>query len=666
MQSLASETLIAFRPLFGVIHSDANQVIAMPDLSGSVCKARFGPYEVDFRAGELLKNGRRIRLQDQPLQVLAMLLEQPGGVVTRDELRQKLWPTDTFVDFEHGLNNAINRLREALNDSAEKPRFIETLPRRGYRFMAPVEMPEPPVRVDVAATKASAWRAAKIGWGALAVAVVAAVLFTWNVGGVRSRFALRVKIRSLVVLPFENFSSDPSQEYLADGITNALTTELAQIGSIQVISRTSAIHFKGSKKSLREIARELNVDGVVEGTVERSGNRVSITSQLIDAKTDRHLWAKSYEMALGDILSVESRVARDIAQEMQVRLTPQEQARLSRTHTVDPEAYEYYLRASPHSGLANDEDNAAAIDLLERAVAADPRFAQAQAALAMEYTTRAVNLEPENKLWEEKAFAAAEKALALDSELAETYLARGRILWTAPNHFPHERAIREYRHALTLNPNLADAHHEIANIYNHIGLLDKGREEIEKAVALDPLNTAARFRVGINLLYRGKYDEALTAIQDSKRFFPRLWVFQTSFAMFQLGRREEAAVRVDEFMKEHPEETDTGGLLAGLQALFAAAEGRNTRAQEKIQAALKSGQGYQHFHHTAYAIASAYSLMNKPQVAMTWLERAADEGFPCYPLFEMDPNLNNLRQNPRFIKFMAAQRKQWEYFKATL
>jgi TolB-like protein/DNA-binding winged helix-turn-helix (wHTH) protein len=631
-----------------------------PPHAGAV---RFGTFEVDVRAGELRKHGTRIKLQDQPLQILAMLLERPGEVVTREELRQKLWPADTFVDFDHGLNNAINRLRDALGDAADTPRFIETLPRRGYRFLAPVEA-EPVATLE---PRKPQWQSAVWGGAIAVLAITAAVVLGLNPNGMRGRVFGRptpARLRSLAVLPLENLAGDPSQEYFADGMTDALTTELAQIGSIQVISRTSAIHYKGSKESLREIARELNVDGVVEGTVQRSGNRVSITSQLIDAKTDRHLWAKSYEMALGDILSVESRVARDIAQEMQVRLTPQEQARLSRTHTVDPEAYEYYLRASPHSGLANHEDNAAAIELLERAVAADPSFAQAQAALAVDYTIRAVNLEPLNGEWEEKAFAATERALALNPDLAEAYLARGRILWTPPNHFPHERAIREYRHALTLNPNLADAHQEIANIYNHIGLFDKGREEIEKAVALDPLNTAARFRLGINLLYQGKYQEALTAIQDSKRFFPRLWVFQTAFAMFQLGRRGEATVRVDEFMKEHPEDTDLGGLLAGLQALFAAAEGRNTRAQEKIQAALKSGQGYLHFHHTAYAIASAYSLMNKPQVAMTWLERAADEGFPCYPLFEIDPNLNNLRQNPRFIEFMARQKKQWEYFEA--
>jgi len=213
---------------------------------------------------------------------------------------------------------------------------------------------------------------------------------------------------------------------------------------------------------------------------------------------------------------------------------------------------------------------------------------------------------------------------------------------------------------------LAEAHHELASIYNHIGLLEKGRQEIEKAVALDPLNTGARFRVGINLLYQAKYEEALSAMRDSERYSPRFWAFQTAFALFQLGRKEEASARIEEYLRKHPKEPDTGGLLASMQALFAAAERRNSRAEEKIQRAIRIGQGYQHFHHAAYAIASAYSLMNKPELATKWLETAANGGFPCYPLFEKDPNLNNLRQNPRFIGFMARQKKQWEYFKATL
>ncbi len=503
-----------------------------------------------------------------------------------------------------------------------------------------------------------------------AVVMLAAVI-ALNVGGWRDRLLGRAganapEIHSLAVLPLENLSGDPQQEYFAEGMTEELTTDLAKISALRVISRISAMQYKATKKSLPQIAKELNVDAVIEGSVERSGDRVRITAQLIDAMTDRHLWAKTYETSLGDVLTLESQVAREVTEEVRAQLTPQERARLVRARPVNPEAYEYYLRAKLHHGLSNREDNAAAIDLLERAVAFDPNFAPAYADLAADYTIRFANLEPRQRQWEEKAFAAAQKALSLDPDLAEAYAARGNILWTVANHFPHERAVREVQHAIALNPNLAEAHAELALIYYHIGLLEKAHEELQKAIALDPLNSEWRRRSATNLIYMGNYGEALTAMQGSERSFPRLSTFLAALALFQLGRKDEASARVEEYLRAHSEEPDVGGLLSGMQALLAAAKGKNRRAEDKIQAAVKIGQGFQHFHHTAYVIASAYSLINKPDAAMLWLERTADEGFPCYPLFETDPNLNNLRQNPRFIEFMAAQKKQWEHFKATL
>jgi TolB-like protein/DNA-binding winged helix-turn-helix (wHTH) protein len=620
-----------------------------------------------------------------------MLLERRGEVVTREELHQRLWSTDTFVDFDHGLNNAINRLREALSDSAETPRFIETLPRRGYRFVAPVEdaapaaanaasagnpvaptseaatlpMGEPATKAPQAA--GARLRLRSLWMGALALGATLAILAGLNVGAWRQRVLGKSgppKIQSIAVLPLENLSGDPAQDYFVDGMTDALITDLAQISALRVISRTSVMQYKGTKKPLREIARELNVDAIVEGAVVRSGDRVRISSQLIQAATDRHLWAKQYERDVPNILALQSEVAQALANEIQVKLTPKEQARLARSQRINSGAYDLYLRAPLHVGLANREDNQAAVELLEQAVAIDPNFAPAYAALGREYRTKAFTLDPEGKQWEEKAFAAVEKALSLDPELGEAYVARGYLLWSLANHYPHERAAQDYRRALALNPNLAETHHQLANVYNHIGLLDKGFEEAQRAVALDPRNTGARFRVGINLLYQGKYEESLTAIRDSERFFPSLWAFQTSFALYQLGRKDEAAARVDEFLKKYPQ--DSGGLLTGMQALFAAAAGDRRRAEERIQNAVKIGEGYQHFHHTAYIIASAYALMNKPEPAMKYLQRAAEDGFPCYPLYDRDADLNNLRKNPRFVQFMADLKKQWEYHKANL
>lgn len=663
----------------------------MPEPGQPLRAVRFGAFEADFQSGELRKHGLKLRLQDQPFQVLAMLLERRGEMVTREELHQRLWPTDTFVDFDHGLNNAINRLREVLGDSADSPRFVETLPRRGYRFIARVDESAPPsahtsppgdaapvgadpATISTAKPATELSRAARKGprlqdWWLIVFALAAclAIAVAFDPGGLRQRVLGRggpAKIQSIAVLPLENLTGDPSQEYFADGMTDGLTTELAQVSALRVISRTSAVRYKGEKKPLAQIARELKVGGVVEGSVKRAGEHVWITIQLIDTATDRHLWARSYERDLRDIAALQSEVARDIAGQIRVQLTPQEQARMARSQRMNSEAYDLYLRALLHAGLENREDNQAALDLLEQAVAIDPNFAPAYAALSREYRTRAFTLDPKGKQWEEKAFGAVEKALSLDPELAEAYVARGYLLWSLANHYPHEKAALDYRHALALKPNLAEAHHRLASLYNHIGLLDKGFEEAQRAVVLDPQNTGARYSVGINLLYQGKYEESLTAIRDSQRFLPSLWAFQTSFALYQLGRKDEAAARVEEFLKRDP--LDTGGVLTGMQAMFAADAGDPRRAEERIRSAVKIGQGYQHFHHTAYIIASAYALMNKAEPAMKYLQMAAEDGFPCYPLFERDANLNNLRMDPHFVRFMADLKKQWEHHKATL
>src|SRR5947207_11765530 len=258
--------------------------------TGSGRLVRFGEFEIDERAGELRKEGIKVRLQEQPLQILQILLEHPGEVVTREELRKRVWPSDTFVDFDHGINNAIKRLREALGDTAETPRFIETLPRRGYRFIASLE----------AARPASS------------------------------------PIQSIAVLPLENLSRDPEQEYFADGMTEALITSLAKIGSLRVISRTTVMHYRGVRRPLPEIARELGVQAVVEGTVLRSGEKVRISVQLIETSSDTHLWAESYERDLRDILWLQSEISQAVAREIQAKLTPAEQERLTRTRSVSP------------------------------------------------------------------------------------------------------------------------------------------------------------------------------------------------------------------------------------------------------------------------------------------------------------------------------------------
>lgn len=630
-------------------------------------RLRFDGFEVDLRAGELRKHGARIRLQGQPLQVLVLLLESAGEVVTREELKQQLWPADTFVDFDDGLNTAVKKLRDALDDSADRPRYIETLPRRGYRFIgalnpnqdAGCDIPEPALR-----PKETTWA----GWPGWRPAVAAVILLAalavvgTKVYSIRSQPQVhqRASVRSIAVLPLSNLSGDAGQDYFAAGLTDELTTELARIDSLRVISHTSAVLYEG--KPLAQIAGELQVDAVLEGSVVRSGNRVRVNAQLIQARTDQHLWAESYDRDLRDVLALQSEIASTIAHQVQLTLSPQLQERLVSRPRVIPEAYDLYLRATAHLGQMNRADNRQSIDLLEKAVASDPNFALAYAELAIEYSVRAAEFRPGQRELQEQAKMAAAKALALDPNLPEGYMARARLTWVRANHFPHEAAIADLQHALRLDPNLGEAHHLLGNIYNHVGVLDKAGAHIQQAMAVDPTSPARRFRVGVNLLYQGRWQEALQVLRDSQQFFPALWAYQNAFALVQLGRLDDAEQLVRNSAREDTPET--AGLLESMEAVLAARRGNSDRAESKIRASIRRGEQFQHFHHVAYGIASAYAVMNRRREALHWLRRAAEDGFPCYPLFLKDHNLDNLRQDPQFVKFMADLEQQWKHYAA--
>ena len=623
---------------------------------------RFGLFEADLNTSELRKNGLKVKLQEQPFQILALLLEHRGELVTREELHKELWPADTFVDFDVGLNVAIKKLRDAIGDSAENSRFVETIPRHGYRFISRVEEVAP--AAEESRLSGETRRRNAIWASTLAVAGALILLLGLTAGRVRSRLWGRPKasvIRSIAVLPLENLSGDSTQNYFTDGMTDALTTNLAQIGDLTVISRAAVMRYKGNSELPGEIARKLQVDALVEGSVVRSGNRVRIAAQLVDPATNRNIWSKSYERDLGDIMNLQGEVARAIATEIEGKLRPREQVLLSRTVPVKPEAYDYYLRGHLYSYRESSTDNEVAIGMLDRAIALDPDFAPAYAELADAYRIRFTQFAPREKQWEEKAFQAADRALSLNPDLAEAYVARGFLLWTPSKGFRHKEAIQEYRHALSLNPNLDEAHHYLGNIYIHIGLLDEGIGELQRAVAINPSNTPARARIGVALLYQGKCEQALAIFQSN------LWEanqtlrgYQMGWSLFCLGKTEEAFATVEEYLKKYP--ADEGGLLSSMQALLYAATRQERLAEVQIRQAQK-GRDFIHFHHTEYNIASAYALMHKDGLAIQWLQTAAGEGFPCYPVFARDPNLANLRNDPRFLQFMADQKKQWEYYK---
>ena len=380
----------------------------MVDTSQHSSIVRFGLFELDLRAGELRKNGVKIKLQEQCFRILAALLRKPGDVVTREELRSELWPSDTFVDFDHSLNAAVKRLRDALDDSAENPRFIETLSRRGYRFIAA----RAPDAVEPEQLQSKTRRSVVLLFSAFLV-VIAAVIFVLYDGGVRgkisSSFAAQPHIHSLAVLPLTNFSGDPEQEYFADAMTDELIGELSRINSLKIISRTSVMQYKGEKrKSLPQIARELGVDGVIEGSVLHSGNRVRIAAQLVYAPTDEHLWSATYERDLGDVLKMQADVAEAITQQIRLKLTPEQITRLHQARPINPEAFQDYLMSGSFARMPDEYEGIEKAQIyLKKAIQKDPNFATAHMRLADTYYNlgelrgwpRGMRLNPPNNLF---------------------------------------------------------------------------------------------------------------------------------------------------------------------------------------------------------------------------------------------------------------------------
>jgi eukaryotic-like serine/threonine-protein kinase len=494
------------------------------------------------------------------------------------------------------------------------------------------------------------------------VAVLSAVWFSRRL---RTATPAATTIKSLAVLPMVNISGDQSQDYFAEGMTETLIAGLAKVAALRVTSRTSVMQFKGSQKPLKEIARQLNVDAVVEGSVQRAGDKITVAVSLIDASTEEHLWTANYNRDLRDVFTVQNEVATAITQAIQIKLTPQEQSRLGRARPINPAAYDDFLRGRYYLNRQTKADNESAIQALNQAVTSDPEFAAGWAELAQAYVWKLFLFAPDERDLPEKAFVAVGKALALDPDLPEAYLARGRLLWTPANHFPHAQVMQEYRRALALNPSLDEARNQLALVLSHVGLLDEALAELDKALATNPSNNLARYRVGEVLLFQSKNEEALAALRNvPPEVNPALVGHQIVFALHNLGRKEEAAATLEKFLNDYP--ADNRGLLTSLQAILAASDGQYREAEEKIQSAIERGKGFGHFHHTAYHIACAYAIMNQHEQAIKWLESVSNSGFPCYVLFERDNNLNNLRQDPRFQALLAELKQEWEQYKKAL
>jgi eukaryotic-like serine/threonine-protein kinase len=502
--------------------------------------------------------------------------------------------------------------------------------------------------------------------GGLALGVTLLLLVGLNLWGMHDRRpgpAAPVRIQSLAVLPLENLSNDSAQ--LGDGMTEALTTDLGRISALRVISRTAVMRYKGTTKSAPEIARALGVDAVLEGGIQRAGDSLRVDLRLISAASGYQLWAQRFDEGMEKRFAVEDAISRSLVSALKLSVTSSEERQLRTPPTTNVEAYDDFLRGKIHARTETPGEDSIAIGLFKHAVALDPGFAAAYAELAHAYGLRSFWFAPRDQSALEESLVAAEKALRLEPELAEAHYARGWLLWTPASHWAHEQAIQELRRAIALNPNLADADDWLGVVYWHIGLFEKSLEEFQKVLALDPGNRLAQDRMGVLLVYQGKYEEGLRILrQVPEDFNPSLVTYHMVWALVLSGRSAEASPVIEEYLRTTPR--DPGGVVTSVRALLRAKAGDTRGAEEDIKRAERLGQGFGHFHHTAYNIAEAYAVLRQPSLAVEWLRRTVDDGLPCYPLLAHDPNLDNLRQDPGFLALMVDLKAQWERWKAVL
>ncbi len=568
---------------------------------------RFDVFELDARAGELRKRGTKLRLQGQPLQVLDILLSRAGELVTREELRAEIWPADTFVDFDHSLHNAIARIREALGDSADSPRYIETLPRRGYRFIE---------RVDEVQAEAP----------------------TSQLRQTRDEAARG--IQALAVLPLQNLSGKPGDEYFADGMTEALITCLAKIKALRVISRTSAMQYKGVRKSLPQIARELNVDALIEGSVLRSGERVRITAQLIRS-SDQHLWAESYTRDFRDILSLQSEIARQVANEVRIILTPEERDRLGIARQVNPDAHESYLKARHFWNKRTEESVKKALSYFHQAIDTDPTYAQGYSGLADSYNI----LGYYNALSPIEAYprakAAALKALELDDSLAEPHAALGVV--KRDFEWDWSGAEVEFRRAIELNPGYVEAYHWRSTLLSMLGRHAEALREKKKALAMDPLSVVIRTDLARTYYFSRDYEQSVEQYRAALDMDPNfgsayLWLAQV---YEQKGLYEEAisSLRTGTHLS-----SDSAYALARLGHGYAIAARCDEARAVLNQLNSLSSQRYV----SPYDIALVHLGLQENDEAFKWLQRAVEQRSLWLGYLNVEPQLDPLRPDRRF------------------
>ena len=619
--------------------------------SPSRSRIRVGEWEVDFQGGELRNGMTTVRLQEQPLQILQLLLERPGEVVTRQELRQSIWPADTFVDFDHGLYSAIKRLRDALGDSAENPVYIQTLSRKGYRLIATVSgqvaaAPSgsvPPFSLTPAESRqkprfAWPWLAALAG-----VAAFVIVLIALYFGGFRERwFGTRTAspVMSLAVLPMENLSTDPEQDYFAEGMTDELITDLAQLGDVRVISRTSTMHYKGTQKTLPQIARELNVDAIVEGTVARAANRVRIRVQLIRTQDDRHLWAQAYDRDLRDVLRLQSDAALDIAAQIGNRLNLSRDSRPARTRPVKPEAYEAYLKGRYFWEKRTLETTKKAIAYFQQAIQRDPDSAPAYSGLADAYMDSAFERGPREPT-ASLARAAASKALQLDPASPEAHVSMASVVEYYDRNWAE--ADQEYRRGLALSPNYATGHQIYAVYLVSMGHFDRATAEAQIAQHLDPISPFMYLTGGLVSHFARQDERAIEQERKALEIDPHFANAHLHLVMIYTNQKkyEQAVNEFAQSAQPHRVEPATAAALTQTYRSSGFREFCRKRL-ELDSRGVDVGLGID------LDRAEVYAFMGEHSKALDLLEKAGKEQSTWLEFLNVDPAFDSLRSEPRF------------------
>jgi TolB-like protein/DNA-binding winged helix-turn-helix (wHTH) protein/Flp pilus assembly protein TadD len=619
---------------------------------------KFGVFEADLRTGELTKFGKRVRLQEQPFQLLAMLLEKPGELVIREELHERLWPK-TIVDFDHGLNKAISKVREALGDSAENPRFVETVASRGYRFLADVAVVQggqpgtaddlarheaPGPRRPIDASTSARWPAHTFGWmlSGFGITLALAVFLSWFFYSWRHPLST---IHSLAVLPLENLSNDASQEYFADGMTDELITHLGQISAIRVISRTSAMTYKNAHKPLAEIARELNVDAVVEGSVLHSGERVRIVAQLIQVPADKQIWAESYEGDFRDTLALQSRVARSIAAQIRATLNRQEQVALEKSKAVNPEAYEAYLKGRYFLNKRSGDGLRTAVEYFKRAIETDSAYAEAYSGLADAYALsgdwKYGVLSPQDAF--PKAKAAATKALALDESLGEAHASLAYALdlygWD------WEAAETEYKRAINLNVGYATAHQWYSWHLIMMGRNSEAIAELREAESLDPLSLIIGADVADALSVAHRFDEAEQQSRKTLQLDPNFAV-----GHYELGQALEQKQMHDQAIAEFQRAIEISGHSGAFDSNLGNAYAVSGRREEAIKIVKDLESRHDQNPSLDADIALVYVGLGDQDQAISWLNKGYEARFKASILLR--PALDPLRSDARFKELM--------------